>query len=483
VAVQSTSDPSKHFVVTRNEASSVRVLLIGFPLPNPAFDNYDFLRAPSFYDYDAVVIEPAQVSKVIEDVLTRSQDYQTFAGEPVLNEPAGPFIVGLADQLQRRREETERLLAAGKLLIVFTRPNVPHSHVLGLPGYDRYSWLPAPPNVIYRPPQLIPADGRGVTIEDATHPFSALVDRFQNWFTYRAAFSERMPDFPTYGHVLMRSRGGVPVGVELKIGPGRILFLPALDDVPSGDMRFELANALSDAVKRTLVGEGDEDAPAWAMQYSLPGLEESEAEVARAEAAVREAQDRLTEVKARSTDLGRFRRLLWMTNAAGLDPAVRAAFRELGFSVEYDEARPISMQRDGDYAFVEVEGSDEEVVEWPYLRLQRRLEKDMLATTQIKKGVIVVNGFARRNPSRRPEQASTTLRIACENYRYALITGAQLFELVRSAKEDPSDDNLRALRQAVLSADGPLPGAEVTETSEAVTAEARHAPPEHSQTE
>ena len=134
----------------------------------------------------------------------------------------------LADHLQRRRDEVERLLAAGKLLIVFTRPNVPHSHVLGQPGYDRYSWLPAPPNVIYRPPHLIAADGRGVTLEDATHPFAALVDRFQNWFTYRAAFSERMPDFPTYGRVLMRSRGGVPVGVELKVGPGRILFLPAL---------------------------------------------------------------------------------------------------------------------------------------------------------------------------------------------------------------------------------------------------------------
>jgi hypothetical protein len=439
----------------------VRVLLIGFPLPNPAFDNYDFLQAPSLYDYDAVVIEPAQVSKVIEDVLTRSEDHQTFAGEPVLNEPAGPFIVGLADHLQRRRDEAERLLAAGKLLIVFTRPNVPHSHVLGQPGYDRYSWLPAPPNVVYRPPHLIAADGRDVTLEDATHPFAALVDRFQNWFTYRAAFSERMPDFPTYGRVLMRSRGGVPVGVELKVGPGRILFLPALEDVPSGDMRFELANMLLDAIKRTVVGEGDEDAPTWAAEYALPGLEEGEAEVARAEAAVREAQDRLTEIKARTTDLGRFRRLLWMTSGPGLDPAVRAAFRELGFSVEYDDARPISMQRDGHSAFVEVEGSDDEVVEWPYLRLQRRLEKDMLANAQVKKGVIVINGFARRNPARRPEQASTTLRVASENYRYALLTGAQLFDMVRSAKDDPSEENLCGLRETIMSAEGPLPGAQV----------------------
>ena len=434
----------------------MRLLLIGFSLPNPNFDNYSFLQAPSFYDFDAVVIEPAQVSKVIEDVLARTEDHRTFAGEPVLNEPAGPFIVGLADHLQRRRDETERLLAAGKLLIVFARPNVPHSHVLGLPGYDRYSWLPAPPNVIYRPPHLVPADGRGVTLADATHPFAPLVDRFQNWFTYRAAFSERLPDFPTYGRVLMRSPGGAPIGVELRVGPGRILFLPALEDVPTGEMRFELATALHDAVKRTIAGEGDEDAPSWAASYTMPGLDESEAEVARARAAVQEAQDRLTEAQTRAAGLGEYRRLLWMGSGAGLDPVVRRAFRDLGFYVSYDETRPITIEADGRTAFVEAEGADEAVVEWPYLRLQRRLEKDLLATERPKKGIVVVNGHRRRKPENRGEQWTGPLRVACENYRYALLTGAQLFDLVRSAKEDADAENLRAIRESVLAAEGPL---------------------------
>jgi hypothetical protein len=434
----------------------VRVLLIGFPLPNPSFDNHDFLQAPSFYDYDAVVIEPAQISKVIEDVLARTEDHNTYAGEPILNEPAGPFIVGLADQLQRRRDETERLLAAGKLLIVFARPNVPHSHVLGLPGYDRYSWLPAPPNVMYRPPHLVPADGRGVTLEDAAHPFAPLIDRFQSWFTYRAAFSERLPDFPSYGRVLMRSPGGAAIGVELKVGPGRILFLPALEDVPTGDMRFELATVLLDAVKRTIGGEGDEDAPSWATEFTMPGLEESEATVAEARRAAQEARDRLTEAETRAEDLGKFRRLLWTGTQAGLDPVVRAAFRELGFHVEYDENKPMTLYADGETAFVEVEGADESVPEWPYLRLQRRLEKEMLATHMPKKGVIVINGWRRRTPEKRSPQASPALRIACENYRYALITSAHLFDLVRSARTDDSMDNLRAIRDSIMNAEGPL---------------------------
>jgi len=434
----------------------VRVLLVGFPLPNPSFDNHDFLQAPSFFDYDAVVIEPAQISKVIEEVLARSEDHTTYSGEPVLNEPPGPFITGLAEHLQRRRDETERLLAAGRTLIVFTRPNVPHSHVLGLPGYDRYSWLPAPPNVIYRPPYLVPADGRGVTVEDATHPFNTLIDRFQNWFTYRAAFSERLPDFPSYGRVLMRSRGGAPIGIELKVGPGRILFLPALEDVPSGDMRFELATALLDALKRTAGGEGEDDPPSWASEFTMAGLDESERELTEARRTLQSARDRMTEVETRTHQLGRFRRLLYATHRQALEPVVRDAFRELGFHVDADDNRPMTAYADGRTAFVEADAAEEFVPEWPYLRLQRRLEKDLLETQMPKKGIIVVNGFARRSPEKRAPQASPALRIASENYRYALITGPHLFDLVKSARMDTSMDNLRAIRDTIMTAEGPL---------------------------
>ncbi len=58
----------------------MRLLVIGFPLPNPQIDNYSFLSAPSFFDYDAVVVEPASISKVIEEVLTRTEEHRTFAG-------------------------------------------------------------------------------------------------------------------------------------------------------------------------------------------------------------------------------------------------------------------------------------------------------------------------------------------------------------------------------------------------------------------
>ena len=82
--------------------------------------------------------------------------------------------------------------------------------------------------------------------------------------------------------------------------------------------------------------------------------------------------------------------------------------------------------------------------------------------------------IGRSRTAKRGQQLSDTLRVACENYRYALLTGVQLFDLVRSAKQDPGDDNLRALRQAIMTAEGPLPGgaAAADEAAEPVEAAA-----------
>jgi hypothetical protein len=433
----------------------MRLLVIGFPLPNPQIDNYSFLSAPSFFDYDAVVVEPASISKVIEEVLTRTEEHRTFAGEPVLNEPTGPFVVGLADHLQRRREETERLLAAGKLLVVFARPNVPHSHILGLPGYDRYAWLPAPPGVFYRPPQLMPADGRGVSLVDRTHPLAELIERFQNWFTYRAYFSERLPAFPEHGRVLMRSPGGAAIAVELRVGPGRIVFLPALEDVPPGDPRFELASQMVAAVKRARMGETEADAPRWVAGYTLPGLAELEAEEQAAREAVRQAQERLSRAQEQTADLAGLRRLLWAEGLA-FEAAVREAFRRLQFLVDTDVDKPGVLYADGRTAFFETAADRETVGEDVYIRLQRRLERDLLTTAEPKKGIVVVNGKRRTHPDRRTEPYTQALRAACESNGYALITGPQLFELARRAMAADLLNEVRALRDLIFETRGEL---------------------------
>ncbi|MEZ4482119.1 MAG: hypothetical protein R3B97_13390 [Dehalococcoidia bacterium] len=35
----------------------MRLLVVGFPMPEPRIDNYNPFNAPSFFDYDAMVVD------------------------------------------------------------------------------------------------------------------------------------------------------------------------------------------------------------------------------------------------------------------------------------------------------------------------------------------------------------------------------------------------------------------------------------------
>jgi hypothetical protein len=280
-----------------------------------------------------------------------------------------------------------------------------------------------------------------------------MVDRFQNWFTYRAYFSERLPAFPEHGHVLMRSPGGVATGIELRVGPGRIVFIPALEDVPAGEYRFELATAFVEAVKRAASGETEADAPRWVRRYTLPGLDDLEAAEAAAAQALQEAETQLAKARADAAGMAGLRNLLWAEGRYHFEPAVREAFRILGFAVDPDVDRPATIYADGRTFFFEVEGSRETVKEEVYIRLQRRVEKSMFETGETPKGIVVVNGQRRSSPGRRTEPASRPLRIAAENYRFALIHAPTLFDMVRAALSD-GDATKSRLRDAIFDAAG-----------------------------
>jgi hypothetical protein len=91
------------------------------------------------------------------------------------------------------------------------------------------------------------------------------------------------------------------------------------------------------------------------------------------------------------------------------------------------------------------------------VRLQRRLEKRMLEGGDQPKGIVVVNGHRLSAPEERGPQFADTLRLACENYRYALVTGETLFAAVLRALEGAGEAELTGIRRRLLAASGEFP--------------------------
>jgi len=432
----------------------MRLLVIGMPLPNQRIDNYSFFNAPSFFDYDAMLVEPSALVQAVEEITGGGGTHATAADEPVVNAPTRGPNVGLGDFMRRRRDETQRLLDRGGTVAVFARPNYPLTFVSGFGGADQYSWLPTPVGLSYGEPYLMPAFGTQVVLTDSASSVAPFIEGYERWFHYRAYFAENTPAFAAVAHVFARSIGGAAVGVRFAVGRGQIIFLPAMFDVPAGDPRFNLATTLINCLAQSVHAAAEEPAPAWVDTVSFPGAEVYEAALQQAATQLEAANQGYTEARTRLDEVARYRRLLWQEGTYGLEPVVRDAFQLLGFTVTTDLDTPATIVADGQTAFLEVEGSTETVVEWPYFRLQKRLEKDLLNTREPKKGIIVVNGQRLAPLADRTQPYTDALRIAAENYRYALLTSSALADLVREAQRRPEPQTLQRLRGLIFAMAG-----------------------------
>lgn len=438
----------------------MRILAIGFPLPNVAIDNYNALTAPSYNDYDALIVDPASITRVAKELADGEAQYDAFDDRPVINAPTTASAVSAAEQLRRRADETKRLLEAGGLVVVFGRPDAVQGGIFGFEGCDRYHWLPAPAGLAWSAPHLKPAEGKTVRIVAEDHPFAGVLRESREDTKYRAAFDDRQAEVRRHGKVIATGGAGVPIAMEFPVLGGQVVFLPVMAESPYAN-RSNLAEALVDACRQHAGSEHGAAAPYWVRSQALPGLEQLEAELEEADSAAEEARLHADAVRDRHDQLARHRRLLWEDGPQFAGAAVDA-FRLLGFTVQHTAGDPILVEHEGERAFLEVESAREQVVEWPYIRLQRRLEQHLLKQGELLKGLLVVNGWRDKDPEQREEEFSAPLRVACENYRYSLVSARSLFELVRRALAGADDPSLLAIRRRIMSGAGLISFAELT---------------------
>lgn len=395
-----------------------RILSIGFPLPGPRVDNYNIVSAPSFFDYDALVINPAAMSSYVDTVIDGSVEARTFDGRPVSAAPA-PGVDSLADVLARRRDETRALLGHGGAVVCFAHP--PRTHeIAGDRPLDSYGWIEdAPP--------LVPAHGTEAVVVDATHPLAPFVIGQAANVAYTARIDvARAPG----ARVFVESRGGAAIGGELHRERGRFVLLPALNAISSGEPRYSMADLLQASIRRLIGALAEGRTPDWVERAALPGLDGRARSVASARDARDAAQAALDTAQAAYDDLTKYRLLLWQEGALGLEPVVRDALRLIGFDVYDADPASLTLRRDGAMILLEIDASAEAVGMAAHYRIRERFEQAIARGGERPRGVVFVNGFRLSDPSGRPPQASVALRTAAETMGYAIATTASLFDAV-----------------------------------------------------
>jgi len=433
----------------------VQILSVGFTLPDSQVDNYDWGSAPSFFDYDAIVVDPyVAVSELIEGILRGEGSRLTYSDEPIEDGPTTPTSIGLADLLRRRAEETEMLLARGGLVVCFGYPDVAHPRVSGFQGAYRYYWLPAAPGKDFGPAYLRHAHGTHVTVTDYEHPFAELLEQVRNNVFYRVMFTEGPNGLAAEGKVIGRSPGGAAIAIEYSVGQGRVVFLPALPARLTPSERSGVASRLVAAIRNTLLMSAEGSPPEWVNDYPLPGIEAAEKEMTEAEARIEALEAEAEQARGEFRKLDRFRRLLWQEGKYGYDLPVRDALALLGMTTYSRVDEPASFYCEGETLFVETESSTRAVGMEPHYRLRERIEGEIQKEGRKRAGLIVINGYREQQPAEREQQFTDSLRVAAESMRYCIIEASTLFEAVRRHFEGTGD--AKAFAQRILKTEGYL---------------------------
>lgn len=432
-----------------------KILSLGFPVPGVQVDNYTFFSAPSFFDYDALIVDVRAAGTLIESIIAGSQEVTTFSGQQVTLDARTSGEVALSDLIARRRDETQALLDRGGVVVAFAHVERQYAVAEGARIGD-YDWLPLPPTITLAPPQMVAGEGSQAAVVDWQHPMAAFVATQLANTAYRAHFSTNADDGTS---LFARSIGGAAIGVELPLPSGRLFLVPALKNTPTGDARYAMSDALQQGIRAALGATAAGRPPSWIKPDSLPGLPALDDAVASAQSAADSAASTLTAAQSARDDLAKYQRLLWQEGSVGLTPVVIDALKLIGFSV-YDRLPGELEIRLGDAAraLVEIEGSDRPVDMTPHHRLRQRIERAIerapTTTSAAPRGILFVNGERLLAPVQR-KHITDALRLASETMRYCVAPTSTLYDAV-AAKLNGDDDAVSAYRNRLMACDGLL---------------------------
>ncbi len=427
----------------------MRVLALGWEVAGPGVVGGEFPSAESFASFDVVLVDPEPLPDL----------WRPHA----LLEPDGVWRLhpgrdyGLSRAIERlfsaRRGELEDLLLrGGGVLGVRVRDPGEGVEIPGNPPrrYDRYTFLPrasllAGPHHLALPGGLrfVPRRGRDLLLPEPAHPLTPYLEGIGG---YEAAIVSALgAPLGGFGTVLARNRVGDAVALDLRVGPGRVLFLPAgPGDAPSGALLSGLALLLAEPLPP--------DLPDWIGNYPLPGEEAlagRERELAEEESRLRAEREELRRERER---FDRVRALLAPRGLAGFLAGVGAALEALGFAVASGEA-PATLRAAAPEGELLVRAALSPFGPvGPGEHRALLLELDRLRTSgEDVRGMLVCLAEPRLDPRRRGAQWTEAVRRGSADHRLVLLSAYDLFKAVAHVLGGGSPG---PVRKALLSAEG-----------------------------
>lgn len=433
----------------------MRALALGWPLGGPDLVVADFPEAESLASFDVVLLDPASLPPLW-------QPYAELAPDGSLRLHPHRDL-GLSRALEKlfalRQKEAEDLLAAGGILVVRVWAADEGVVIEGNPPrrLGRYSFLPkaslvSGPHHLALPQGLRfgPRRGHDVQRVDPLHPLAPYLERFSS-HGYEAVLTTALGSpLTAFGRVLAQNRVGDVLALDLPVGPGRLLFLPAFPGAEGPEAWELLRSGLAALLDLPL----PEATPAWLGNYELPGEKELQglwAEFLRDKERLAQREEELNSLQH---EMDVFKALLYPRGKTAFVRAACAAFRRLEFEVSdpYEGVMFLAESPEGGFLvrsslspFSPVGAEEHRALILALDRLRHEEGRDV-------RGLLLCLSQADLDPKRRGPQWEEVVERASRDHRFVLVTAYDLFRAIGQvlAGVDPRD-----IRKSLGEAEGP----------------------------
>lgn len=451
-----------------------KILSIGFYLDEKGIINESFYTAPSFSDYDVLIIDPIKISEEWKDIKPQ-HDGSLLTYHSI----DGGFSKNIKEIMEQRADETKLLLEkTGGIVICFLREK---GLVLNCKeeSYDRYpvkihrySWLPSQelywsyesvdPFTQKKSKQTgkyifskyfdsIPRFGQEIGEIDKTHPFFQYFTALKNEIYFEAVISSDN-DIIKVAKPLAKNKVGEVIALELSFGKGKFIFLSPIE-YKSMDVK-KVSGILIDCIRKSLNWSQPLIKPIWINKYEFLQEREFQKKIDDFQTKIMSLDKEKQKIEEDKNKLEMLKGMLYEQGKYGLEPPIREAFRILGFKVlereEYKEDYDLYAKEKNLEVIGEIEGSNNQIDIWKYRQLLDFVNNEVENGKKVK-GILIGNAFIVEDPDKRTEQFTEKAILGCKRQKFCRITTYELFKAVRAVLSEPHDNKLKeSIKQKIL---------------------------------
>lgn len=409
--------------------SSSRYLDCGWGLPDvKQVDQGDITSAPAFTDYDAVFIDPVEISRLWTDRVATNE-----GGQLVIAPDQDPGLrEGIFNLIDRRREEARELVRDQEGVIFSrlrprgrpVRLNLGQKH-----SVHRYSWIPSHDQVEFVE-EFEPYKRPGVKLDiiSTQHPGAMYLRENADRIEIQGVLpSDPWQDSPMAEPIAINSLGEV-AALAIDYGGGACIFLPSCAPTSEADGEKKLIRAVD---RHSFCNRG---APSWIDDYEIPRAEHIQDQLSTITDEIATLQEQADELQLRLDQLTKYKKLLYARTSEELYTVAVEIFSDYGLNFHRLDNLPgfqLARAEDNRKMSVGIAVERDQPVSPEVIN---RFLSSIDLSEQIEDGFelgLLVNGSSKQPPHKREADVEPPFRKICKQYNISFITSTQVFELVR----------------------------------------------------